>query len=51
MARKRYRSKRRTCSLCKPGKRGLAPRWDDRELERLRRYEQARSGARRWDEA
>jgi hypothetical protein len=27
MARKVYRKKRRSCRICKPGKRGLAPRW------------------------
>ena len=33
--RKRYQRKRRTCRLCKPHKRGLAPRWKPREAARL----------------
>jgi hypothetical protein len=40
--RKRYRSKRRACALCKPRKRGWAPRWNDRELIRLRVWERER---------
>jgi hypothetical protein len=40
--RKRYRNKRRACALCKPSKRGWAPRWDDRELIRLRAFERER---------
>ena len=40
--RKRYWSKRRACALCKPRKRGWAPRWDDRELIRLRDWERER---------
>jgi hypothetical protein len=33
--RKRYQRKRRTCRLCKPHKRGLAPRWRPQEAARL----------------
>jgi hypothetical protein len=51
MAGKRYRSKRRSCSLCKPGKRGITPRWKDPELERLLRFEHVKSGARDWYES
>jgi hypothetical protein len=34
--RKRYRSKRRSCGLCKPHKRGLQSRWTAKELEAAR---------------
>jgi hypothetical protein len=40
--RKRYRVKRRACALCKPDKRGGAPRWDDRQLMLLRAWERKR---------
>ena len=50
MPRKRYRRKRRSCSLCKPGKKSVSPRWKDADLERLRRFEQFKVGARRWDD-
>jgi hypothetical protein len=43
MARKVYRRKRRSCGVCKPSKRGLAPRWSDRDLARLKAFEKARS--------
>jgi hypothetical protein len=42
--RQRYRKKRRACALCKPSKRGAAPRWDDRELILLRHWEREREG-------
>ncbi len=40
--RKRYRKKRRACGLCKPNRRGFAPRWNERELVRLRDWERSR---------
>ncbi len=37
--RKRYKKKRRTCALCHGNKRGMSPRWTDRELQQLREFE------------
>lgn len=37
--RKRLKRKRRCCAMCKPGKRGGAVRWKDRQLDRLKRDE------------
>lgn len=48
MARKVYRRKRRTCSLCKPHKRGITPRWTDKDLARLRAFERARCRGGDW---
>ncbi len=33
--RKRYRSKSRSCGLCKPHKRGWDQRWKPKELQRV----------------
>jgi hypothetical protein len=41
MSRKRYRTKRRSCSLCKPSKRGRAVRWNPKQLELLKLHERA----------
>lgn len=40
--RKRYRRKRRSCTLCHPEKRGIEPRWKAKDLERLARWERER---------
>ena len=40
--RKRYKIKKRSCGVCKPHKKGGAPRWDNRELVRLKEYERER---------
>jgi hypothetical protein len=49
VSRKRYRRKRRSCAVCKPGKRGLAVRWSPKQLALLKLHE--RSIARgMWDE-
>ena len=40
--RKRYRNNPRACGVCKPSKYGWTPRWDDRELIRLRDWERER---------
>jgi len=40
--RKRLKVKRRACALCKPHKRGGAPRWTNRELVRLKEWERDR---------
>ena len=37
--RKRYKKKRRSCALCKPGKRGISKRWSPREEMLLKRFE------------
>jgi len=37
--RKRFKSKRRSCALCKPHKRGWAPRWKPRERSLIERTE------------
>lgn len=37
--RKRYRTKRRSCGLCKPHKRGMASRWNARDAAALRAAE------------
>lgn len=42
--RKRLKIKRRTCALCKPNKRGGAPRWKNRELAMLTEWERDRQG-------
>jgi hypothetical protein len=49
MARKRYKKKRRTSSLSKPFKRGITPRWKDKDLERLRTFEKTRNRGGDWD--
>jgi len=41
--RKRLRSKRRSCPLCKPNKTGHSCRWSDKELEYLRRWEKEKT--------
>ena len=40
--RKMYKRKRRCCALCKPGKRGGAPRWSDRNAFLIREFERDR---------
>ena len=30
--RKQYKRKRRSCGICKPGKRGISKRWSPREV-------------------
>ncbi len=45
--RKMYKRKRRSCSVCKPGKRGIVKRWSIREEAELRRFDRER----RWFEA
>lgn len=42
--RKRMKKKLRTCNLCKPHKRAMAPRWKNRDLSRLREFERERLG-------
>jgi hypothetical protein len=37
--RKRYKKKRRSCGVCKPGKRGITKRWSPREEMLVKRYE------------
>ena len=37
--RKRYKLKKRSCKFCKPNKMGLAKRWDDRELSKIKEFE------------
>ena len=37
--RKRLKNKRRSCGLCKPHKRNMAPRWKPQEEARLREFE------------
>ncbi len=32
-----YRSKRRSCPLCKPNKMGIEPRWTAKELDKIKR--------------
>lgn len=49
MPRKVYKKKRRSCSLCKHHKRGITPRWTDRDLERLRTFEKTRNRGGDWD--
>jgi hypothetical protein len=49
MPRKRYRKKRRSCSVCKPSKLGLAVRWSPRQLALLKLHEQALAHG-SWDE-
>jgi len=34
-----YRRKRRSCPMCKPNKTGGAPRWTDKELDKIQRME------------
>lgn len=41
MSRKRFKTKRRACSLCKPHKRGRSNRWSPKDLELLRQFEKA----------
>lgn len=36
--RKRMKNKRRCCAMCKPSKRGGAPRWTDKELQALKLF-------------
>ena len=40
--RKRYKSKKRSCPICKPGKCGHAIRWTPRDLMELREWERRR---------
>lgn len=39
MARKRMKQKRRSCSLCKPGKTARSNRWKNKDHMLLRRFE------------
>ncbi len=39
--RKRYRRKRRSCPVCKPGKTGHSNRWLSQEEALLKRFEKA----------
>jgi len=41
MTRKRFKSKARSCGLCRPWKRGKTSRWSDRDLARLKAFEKA----------
>ena len=41
--RKRLRSKKRRCALCRPDKRGWATRWPRKDLEGLKAFEKARA--------
>jgi hypothetical protein len=34
-----YRRKRRSCSLCKPNKMGIEPRWTTKEYDKIKRME------------
>lgn len=36
---KKYRSKRRSCPMCKPHKTGAAPRYPDKEIAKIERME------------
>jgi ribosomal protein L37E len=49
VSRKRYRTKRRSCSACKPSKRGRAVRWTPKQHELLRLHEKALALG-TWDE-
>jgi len=40
--RKRYKKKRRSCSVCKPHRRGITMRWSGREEQRLKDWERER---------
>jgi hypothetical protein len=35
-----YKSKRRSCSWCKPNKMGFVPCWTDQEYDKLKRMEE-----------
>ena len=37
--RKRYKSKKRSCKLCKPNKMGNANRWTEKEHAKLKEFE------------
>ena len=41
MSRKRYRSKKRSCSVCKPSKTGRSHRFRPQEQVALKRFEKA----------
>lgn len=43
--RKGFKRKKRCCALCKPGKRGHAHRWKQREMMLLREFERDRNGS------
>jgi hypothetical protein len=49
VSRKRYRKKRRSWSVCKPDKRGLAVRWSPKQLALLKLHEKAMARG-SWDE-
>lgn len=49
MSRKSYHRKHRSCSLCRPHKRGLSVRWIARDLMLLRRFEKTLRAAADWD--
>jgi len=34
-----YKSKRRSCPMCKPNKMGFATCWTDKELDKIKRME------------
>lgn len=41
--RKRYKRKRHSCKVCKPGKMGLSVRWSPREESRLKEFERQKT--------
>ncbi len=41
--RKRYKKKQHSCALCKPYKIGLAHRWNNKELIKLKEFEKQRT--------
>lgn len=41
--RKRYKKKQRSCVLCKPHKMGLANRWKNKDLVKLKEFERAKA--------
>ena len=45
--RKMYKRKRRSCGVCKPGKRGVVKRWTLRDEALLREFDRERNNWRR----
>jgi len=43
--RKRFKIKKRSCSLCKPNKMGWASRWNNKELLLLKQFEKDQQSA------
>jgi len=43
--RKQYKTKNRSCGLCKPHKRGMAHRWKPRDQQAMRDAEKEMKGA------